>query len=263
MILEAQRAREAAHWLVHSPPLHPFAPLDYRPTEHWSPEHEALSAWDGVEIHSRLGVTAERLMERFIQLAPQLTLLDRNRVIRDEKRTLGEMDLLLETPSGLEHWELSVKFYAYDPKPQLYFGSNTRDRLDLKVRRLLNHQLLLSSHPLVLETLPSPPLARGIMKGWLFYPMDESPSSKPQQERGDWCTESRFLERRDQLEKKGVRFDALDKTQWLMLKVDHGNGQSTRGLWQITHPNGSTERWMVLDDDWAQRAMESLNQEPS
>jgi hypothetical protein len=74
-----------------------------------------------------------------------------------DKRTIGAMDLLLESPGGeCEHWELAYKVYLQvDPGVgwESWVGPGHRDRLNLKVRRLLDHQLPLSTRPEAVQTL--------------------------------------------------------------------------------------------------------------
>lgn len=110
-------------------------------------------------------------------------VLARNLPVRQGGRTLGELDFLLRNPvSGqVEHHEIAVKFYLGHPgapgEPALWYGPDSRDRLDLKTRRLLDHQVRLTEHgasraTLAARGLPIPDCSRVWMPGYLFYPCD-------------------------------------------------------------------------------------------
>jgi hypothetical protein len=153
----ADRGRAAA-WL---------ATLDADPL----PLHDMLRA----RPQSRLGLYAEQLLTFFFEHGPGLRLVAANRAVRVDGHTLGECDFLLEGPDGCAlHWELAVKCYLYAGGPATslaqYVGPNLADRFDLKLDRLLTHQLPLSAHPQIAA------LAHGrvwrpamLVRGWLFY----------------------------------------------------------------------------------------------
>jgi hypothetical protein len=103
------------------------------------------------------------------------------------RNTVGEFDFVFKlpgcgaTPPQTFHWEASVKFYLFageTPDQALkmnhYFGTFHRDRLDIKVAKIFDHQLKLGERPdgeTVLAYLGLPhPLAQAWVKGMLFYP---------------------------------------------------------------------------------------------
>ena len=75
----------------------------------------------------------------------------------EAKRTIGAMDLILQSPQGeYEHWELAYKVYLQVGSEvgwENWVGPGQRDRLQTKVRRLLDHQLPLSIRPEAQPTL--------------------------------------------------------------------------------------------------------------
>ena len=126
----------------------------------------------------RLGVYFEHLYACLMTEVLGWELLARNVQISDGGRTLGELDFLVRHPGTgeVEHHEIAVKFYlgagAGDP---CWYGPNSADRFDLKVKRLLEHQVKMASHPasqalLSQKGLPLPVRSRVFMPGYLFYP---------------------------------------------------------------------------------------------
>lgn len=131
--------------------------------------------------HRRLGLYFERLYACLTTELLGWDLLASNLPVRAAGTTLGELDFLLRNPTTgkLEHHEIAVKFYlgyrSGGGEDVLWYGPNARDRLDIKTRRLLEHQSVLCQRPeaeLALESvgvdeLPEP---RIFMPGYLFYP---------------------------------------------------------------------------------------------
>ncbi len=114
---------------------------------------------------------------------PLYRLVGQNLAVRDGKRTQGELDFLVQDrQSGeLQHWEVAVKFYlgtASGGAHANWQGPGLKDRLDLKVDHLLQHQLTLGTQPETLRLLRQlglpayPPTPACLLKGRLFYPPD-------------------------------------------------------------------------------------------
>lgn len=97
------------------------------------------------------------------------------------RRTLGEFDFLfrLKNQSALEHWEATVKFYLYHESTvsdSRWFGPAGQDRLDIKLARMVGHQLKLAETTegsAVIEHISLlPVVASAFIKGYLYYPLD-------------------------------------------------------------------------------------------
>lgn len=184
-------------WTLLSPP--PLATVDGEVPRHplrastWAARPGQLENWlhdldrrpqaliDGLPAAhgNRLGRYYEQLWQYALQAAPDIRLLAANLTIRDHGHTLGELDLLLEDDEGLQHIELAVKFYlgpsAADGRTAAnWIGPGRLDRLDLKLERLLQHQLRLTGLPAAREPLErlSARTARASLwlGGYLFYP---------------------------------------------------------------------------------------------
>ncbi len=98
----------------------------------------------------------------FIERDEETRLIAHNIAVRDDKgRSLGEFDVLYENriTGEIHHLELAVKFFLELPAPltanplSRWLGPNSADRLDLKLNRLLEHQLPLAHTPEGLNSL--------------------------------------------------------------------------------------------------------------
>ena len=130
--------------------------------------------------------------------------LGRDVQVFDLGRTIGALDLVLRSPKGqIEHWELAYKVYlqaqAY-AEWEHWVGPGQRDRLDRKVRRMLDHQVPLSTHPASHAALQSLGVAqidarRVMLQGVLFRPWGEPASwaeDAPHEAKGRWFRPSQL-----------------------------------------------------------------------
>lgn len=176
----------------------------------------------------RLGSYFEALLAFWLlwEDNPLYRLVGRNLAVRSKNLTLGELDFLVEErQSGeLQHWEVAVKFYlGVAPGGELshWVGPGLKDRLDMKVKRLLEHQLELSRtdegrgliHHLGLHT-PQPVC---LLKGRLFYPPDTGVEWQPHSAAaghltGWWMPQADFLTHYGHA---GLHWIRLPKEHWL------------------------------------------------
>jgi len=111
---------------------------------------------------TRLGVYFEALLRFFWLWHSETEVLAYNKQVMHNNQTLGAFDFLLQQDVGCEnpfiHVECAVKFYlgTGDKQWHHWIGPGANDRLDIKLERLLQHQLPLSRHPAVadMEILP-------------------------------------------------------------------------------------------------------------
>ncbi len=164
---------------------------------------QALSDDLGVHRFTRLGRYAENLLAWYFRHR-QMLFAHGLQVRAGKDATVGEFDFLLQQQDGtLLHWEFATKFYLLnsdDPKlaevqqADYFVGPNLSDTLGRKIRKILERQLLLGSHPAAQSLLPQPLAgAQALMKGWLFYRRGELPplaavGISPRHCRGWWCT---------------------------------------------------------------------------
>jgi hypothetical protein len=157
---------------------------------------------------TRLGRYAEWLLGWFLQHGPAARRVAAGVPLRRAGVTLGEVDFLVQTQQGARlHWELAVKCYLHagdensDEHSQSaerladYVGPNLKDRFDLKLAHVLNHQLPLSAREEFASVgYVGPWTPQMFIKGWLFYRYGEMPTDPveldPEHGRGWWVTRS-------------------------------------------------------------------------
>lgn len=170
------------------------------------------------------------------------------------RNTIGEFDFLFRlpsqsgAPSAAVHWEASVKFYIFcgdtiDQAKQMnhYFGTFLRDRLDIKVGKIFNHQLKLGETPdgqcHLAHLGLSNPQVKAWVKGMLFYPLKSDwrnhphPAEiSPQHMRG-WWTQANDLE--VPVENSNDRWVLLPKHRWLSPAVIDPKRSGEEGLFRL------------------------------
>lgn len=154
--------------------------------------------------------------------------------LREQGITLGELDFLVQdiASGDFQHWEVAVKFYlgtAAGDSHDHWVGPGGRDRLDIKVNRLLQHQLVMAEHPAARAPLQALGIAQCtpvcLLKGRLFYPQealdipanngraDWSPRhANPGHLHGWWLEPSAFIEH---FSPCALRWLPLSRQHWL------------------------------------------------
>lgn len=195
-----QSVRDLA-WAISSPPL--ISKLSSRcvwpETEWFQKIYEESLSWlrrvdeNPFELEEllngqkdrRLGKYFETLWVYWLNHNPRYEIIENNLQIIIDGETLGEFDLIVfdKVIKKTLHWELAVKFYLGTEdtsEMQNWYGSNCRDRLDLKVEHLLKRQSAISRQPRVMEWLKQRDICIDgcavILKGRLFYPWSKKQS---------------------------------------------------------------------------------------
>lgn len=278
-------------WMLTAPQLVEDA-ASFHPRIHVSASAlEILRAWDNhpeklpaslAAAPRRLGLYFEHLYVALMSDLFGWSIVTRNLPIRSSARTLGELDFLLRNPASgaVEHHEIAIKFYLGHcddvDKTVRWYGPDSRDRLDLKIKRLLDHQCRLTKLPETQATLdalglPQPTRARVFMPGYLFYPLDAelvSPASAAADHlRGYWLSFSELAS------KDTSTWVALDKPHWLgsWRQGDMPDPDRSKQVLQLVQtknyprlfaaleplPDGSTwrerARYFVVPDSWPGR----------
>ncbi len=190
-------------------------------------EPEELEAFLNVHRFTRLGRYAENLLEWYFRHRGVLHAHGvQVRTPRAEggEDTVGEFDFLLDFDADLTHWELATKFYLLcsdDPavkdvqQADYFVGPNLADTLGRKMRKILDRQLMLGSHPAAAKLLPRPlAAAQALVKGWLFYRRsDTGPGPETgiaaTHCRGWWCVLSELPAH------VGAKLGLLSRLEWL------------------------------------------------
>ncbi|QDV51833.1 DUF1853 family protein [Gimesia fumaroli] len=140
----------------------------------------------------RIGTYFEGLVLYWLEHIRRLKIIARHQQIFEANQTIGEIDILFEDEAGVvNHWEIAVKFYLYDPGDNAtgshFVGPNVKDTFEKKMRRLFDFQL-----PLSKTHFPEVNRRQAFVKGMIFYHTDHnSPKQLPEKlspthERGSW-----------------------------------------------------------------------------
>ena len=199
-------------WAVKSPPLIVMPEksclwydnnfyLDlYHSSEEWfsalSNNPEKVQSLVDAQKDKRLGKLFETLWAAYLDDSDRFEIIEQNLQIIDGDKTLGELDLIVidQQTKKMLHWELAVKFYlgVGDTRQwKNWFGPAKKDRLDLKMNHLINHQTTLCQHEVTKKVLRSKNIkidqSAVIMKGCLFYPDKSKKNEPPEYASVDHC----------------------------------------------------------------------------
>lgn len=151
---------------------------------------------------SRLGIRFEALLSFWLNDHSghwhDFELLAKNIQLKDEKRTIGEVDFIIKNKitQKIEHWELSLKFYLGEGalQPYEWRGLNDRDTFGRKIKHTLARQFNVDR--ILLPELGEKTIDKriAVFKGRLFYPDQVADSAKeslaawlhPEHLRGTW-----------------------------------------------------------------------------
>jgi len=110
----------------------------------------------------RLGHLVEKIVAELIKSSTNYTLLYENIQIKDGKKTIGELDFIIQNiaTKQVTHLELAYKFYLYDPTISSesinnWIGPNRNDSLIEKVNKLKSKQFPLLYHECAKSALDS------------------------------------------------------------------------------------------------------------
>lgn len=129
----------------------------------------------------RLGQYFESLIAFWLAHMPNTQIIATNLQVQNAQRTLGEYDFLFRDADGnICHWETAVKFYLQAEslsEQRVFIGLAVRDRLDIKLDRVFQHQLQLGYTPAGRAALPTGIVLKktqAFIKGYLFYPATQA-----------------------------------------------------------------------------------------
>ncbi len=178
---------------------------------------------------TRLGIYYEALWHFYFANHPEWELLHHNLQIDRNGITLGAFDFLCRRGDEYWHIETAVKFYLSNATNPLaahdwkyWVGPEGKDRLDLKLNHLRQHQLPLhQTDEARLQLTKRYPTVNtwqtGLcMQGYLFSParhQHQPAFGHIKHGRGHWWPISEFLQ--DASSTASQRWLALDRQQWL------------------------------------------------
>ncbi|WP_250658716.1 DUF1853 family protein [Alkalimarinus coralli] len=183
-----------------------------------------------------IGTYFESLWAFYLASNPQYELISRNLQVNSKARTVGEFDFILrdKVTGGFIHQEVAIKFYLgfnkqniheFSDGKHIWLGPQCRDRLDIKLAKMINHQAKLSETIQGKQALESIKIdvdtdkltPQLVLKGYLFYPQTQPVTPpkfcNPNQLKGSWLTLNDFVEH---IEKDSSdAWALLTKPEWI------------------------------------------------
>ncbi|MBD1559120.1 DUF1853 family protein [Vibrio sp. S9_S30] len=141
-MLSKPELNKLLHWVASTPTLFNLSP----PVCENSPFSQDIPSRMNVYTgNQRLGFVYQYACRCLFQTSSKYKLLGEEIQLQQDGRTLGSIDFILENRESqtIEHWEVAIKFYLLHNT--FWYGPNAKDRLDLKLDRMLSHQLKMSS----------------------------------------------------------------------------------------------------------------------
>lgn len=173
-----------------------------------------------------LGVYFEHLILFWLSNLPSVSLISSNLQVFQGTRTIGEIDVIFEHEKRVFHWEIAVKFYlniGNGRQASHFVGPRLKDALNVKLKRIFDHQIPLIEVPETRELLAAlnvkEVVSSAMMKGVLFQPLPGPPTqitSLPSEisntcQSGSWVT----LKNINRVASQGfTHFLILSKAQW-------------------------------------------------
>ncbi|PWK51970.1 DUF1853 family protein [Pleionea mediterranea] len=222
----------------------------------------------------RLGERFEAYWNAAIELHPDYRLITSNFPLRDQGKTLGELDLVIQClkTEQLFHIELTCKFYLQVPGVsglRQWVGPGQADRLDKKIHRLEQHQLQLPQTPIASSLLEKNNLdikrSYSVIKGRLYTSIAENKPDFDAQINdasvvGRWATRQQLEQ---QLDYHNLHWCIAKKHQWFAsFYADQTHSLEKLLSEDISYPKqlvgfcDGKERVRVfwVEDDWLQQA---------
>ncbi|MFC5076909.1 DUF1853 family protein [Vibrio thalassae] len=251
--------KEFSSWIRTSPSL---VMNDHRiaPSFPISSSDLTTSDHSDYEGNPRLGFLYQELCRRQFEASHPYRVVAEELQLQQDNRTIGAIDFVLEnlTTQQIEHWEVAIKFYLL--KDGYWYGPNAKDRLDKKLHRMLEHQLMMTRTAAFQSLYPDfeDITQHLLMQGRLYINPFENPTIpeyclglkiNPKRVTGFWCYQSQF--------------DKINEPVYLLTKPLWATGLTAKGKSPVTelpphfiHCQSDTGHfWFVVPNDWPQSSM--------
>ena len=230
----------ALHWVMTRPGMISGLPggpsplmADNDPRLHALLQHTAQMWPDLAQTLPRhkLGLAFEALVAWGMVEGLGWEILGRDVQVFEDKRTIGALDMVVRDELGeVTHWELAYKLYLQcdaDTGWDSWLGPAGRDRLGIKLRHMLEHQLPLSARPEATSAMEKLGVERIhhhriMLQGSLFSPWGSPPVTA---QCGHQTAEGRWL-REDDLP---ALLDSHPDWRWVPRDKPLWFGPSTQG----------------------------------
>lgn len=201
----------------------------------------------------RLGFLYQYLCAQLFHHSDRYVSVEDELQINHQGKTLGAVDFVVKTMEGeWQHWEVAIKFYLLHQG--YWYGPNAKDRLDIKIKHMLEKQLPFSHSPHFCEAYPQfgTPSQHLLMQGRLYtnpFEPEEVPTHcaaitlNPDRIVGHWC-----FQHQQHLINEPLYL--LDKPQWITGKssdCELYQGDAT-GFVHCQSLSGTF--WFIVPNSW-------------
>ena len=181
-MISVEQAAEDLIWAINSPSLISHVFLQSEQKGELYDEVQLVDAGDISREHfwefikpvkdRRVGRYFERLMLYWLVHVRHVDLVAHGLQVRDGGQTLGEIDFLfVDEQRLLNHWEVAIKFYLYDPD-HIKNGSHLWGQTRQIILRRKRSECSSISSCRVSEISRRFAVRRGFVKGRIFYPLE-------------------------------------------------------------------------------------------
>jgi hypothetical protein len=242
---------EIACWMAETPTLfHRKPPIEGAPPFASIPPPQHL-VYKG---NLRLGFLYQHLCKALFKASGHYQNIDEEIILNEQGRTLGAIDFILEDKKTKQHqhWEVAIKFYLLHHGQ--WYGPNAQDRLDIKLNRMLTHQLTLSERPMFHQTYPqwqqlthhllmqgrlytNPFTKESVPTDCLGYPLN------PTQVNGYWCYQHQAHNISETLYR-------LQKSEWMIGTTNKEQRYQHDAQGFVHCQADSGQFWFIVPDHW-------------
>ena len=242
--------RLLSDWIITTPslllgsvPIEVFSPFS-------QPSPQDLPAYTG---NQRLGFLYQYLCSVLFRHCNRYVAIEEELQINHQGKTLGAVDFVVETQEGeWQHWEVAIKFYLL--YQGYWYGPNAKDRLDIKIKHMLERQLPFSQTVEFTDAYPQfgTPSQHLLMQGRLYTnPFEPEPvpthcsaiTLNPDRIVGHWCFQH-------QQALIGETLYRLDKPQWITGKSAASPLYQGNEAGFVHCQSASGVFWFIVPDTW-------------
>ena len=213
----------------------------------------------------RLGHLAERIVSGLIKSSTNYKVLYENIQLIENKKTLGEIDFIIENEDTHQHihLELAYKFYLFDPSISSEFinnwiAPNRNNSLQGMLRKLKGKQFPLLYHPAAqakLKNIDISKLSQAVcLMANLFIPYEYKANFEPvyaQAIKGYYLNMEKFIS----LDKSTNSYYIPSKKEWGMEPAGNENWTDFNGVEERIRASLEEERailcWQKVEDSYS------------
>lgn len=166
--------------------------------------------------NKRLGYLFEAMLLYFFRTSSHVEVLLANEQVFEGKKTIGEVDFIIQYQNIVYHIETSVKYYLNSFNQDDYrnwIGSSGNDDLKSKLKKVVERQIPVAHHPQIKEKLTVSYSSFLWLKGKFFvngaFPIWKNEKA----EYGNFMTYASFIKAYSG--KKDVLFYVLERPSWM------------------------------------------------